>query len=393
MNVEKNNIENIDFYEKHNKKIKEDLEKYINNSNLKYEFMTKSEGCHHENIGSFVVLNNKEIREYIEKECGENAPTIISDMITGNTERKDITNPILVQILHSELDADGIDYLMRDAMFSGTSFGQFEMEQLIGCMEIGEYKNNKVLCINPKGIAAADQYLINKFFSFSQVVFNKHISVTEFMAEKIIDWMQKNNAFFPRKNVLQNWTKFEDNESTKKYIEFTDNHFWRALHNVINDELSEIAPEFIKKFSEMLINHSELKYIENSEVKVVSSDIEEIKKIITESDTYKNIDNSNKEIVLMHEYRLSKQIPKKIYDKILKEKFERNFETGEDITEYIKEDITEYIKEDIENLKIRRLMECICIKDGDDVRLLSEDNRSLIKTLWNLRVIILRKYK
>ena len=49
-----------------------------------------------------------------------NAPDIIADIIIGNVERPQV-DPLLVQIIHSELDADGIDYLMRDAMFSGTS--------------------------------------------------------------------------------------------------------------------------------------------------------------------------------------------------------------------------------------------------------------------------------
>lgn len=37
-------------------------------------------------------------------------------MIVGNVERQ-TTNPLFVQILHSEIDADGIDYLMRAATF------------------------------------------------------------------------------------------------------------------------------------------------------------------------------------------------------------------------------------------------------------------------------------
>lgn len=127
------------------------------------QYMEQSTGYHHEKIGADIVCNNKTIRKIIEDECDSNAPDIIADMIIGNTERLNV-NPLLVQILHSELDADGIDYLMRDAMFSGTSFGAFELEQLIGCMEIGEYNHKSILCINPKGIAAADQYLINKFF-------------------------------------------------------------------------------------------------------------------------------------------------------------------------------------------------------------------------------------
>lgn len=140
------------------------------------QYMEQSMGCHHEKIGAHIVCNNEEIRKMVVDECGAAGPDVIADMITGNIERRD-TNPLLVQILHSELDADGIDYLMRDAMFSGTSFGAFELDQLIGCMEVGEYEGTRILCISPKGIAAADQYLINKFFSYSQVVFNKHIGM------------------------------------------------------------------------------------------------------------------------------------------------------------------------------------------------------------------------
>ena len=125
----------------------------------------------------------------------------------------------------SELDADGIDYLMRDAMFSGTSFGDCEIDQLIRCLEIGECNGKKILCIKPKGIAAADQYLTNKFFSYSQVVFNKHIAISEWMAECVIDWMQKHHAVFPSGTELEKWVK----GSQKEYLNFTDNMFWLAL--------------------------------------------------------------------------------------------------------------------------------------------------------------------
>ena len=211
------------------------------------QYMEQSTGYHHEKIGADIVCNNKTIRKIIEDECDSNAPDIIADMIIGNTERLNV-NPLLVQILHSELDADGIDYLMRDAMFSGTSFGAFELEQLIGCMEIGEYNHKPILCINPKGIAAADQYLINKFFSYSQVVFNKHIIVTEWMAEQIVNWMQKNNAFFPLCMDLEKWVKSQ--EGSDKYVAFTDNFFWSSLQNILDNPLRDTEPNFVKSFVE-----------------------------------------------------------------------------------------------------------------------------------------------
>ena len=154
------------FCQKNNEKVKVEIDSL--NEEMNCQYMERSLGAHHEQIGAYIVTSNKVIRNIVVEECGNNAPEIISDMIIGNIEREKL-NPLLVQILHSELDADGIDYLMRDALFSGTSFGVFELDQLIECMEVGEYNNKKILCINPKGIAAADQYLINKFFSYSQL--------------------------------------------------------------------------------------------------------------------------------------------------------------------------------------------------------------------------------
>ena len=134
----------------------------------KLMLMSKSTGRHHEAIGALVVCSNTEIRKIIIEECqDEYAPNIIADIIIGNVERTE-TDPLLVQIIHSELDADGIDYLMRDATFSGTSFGSFEIDQLIRCLTYGEQEGKRILCITPKGIAAADQYLINKFFSYRE---------------------------------------------------------------------------------------------------------------------------------------------------------------------------------------------------------------------------------
>ena len=61
------------------------------------------------------------------------------------------TDPLLVQIIHSEFDADGIDYLMRDATFSGTSFGSFEIDQLISCLTYGEFEGKRILMMHIGG--------------------------------------------------------------------------------------------------------------------------------------------------------------------------------------------------------------------------------------------------
>lgn len=363
-----------------NKKVKQDIDSL--NEKTTWSYMKKSSGYHHECIGENIVRFNEEIKGIIVDECGEEAPAIIADMITGNVERTQ-TNPLLVQILHSELDADGIDYLMRDAMFSGTSFGSFELEQLIGCITRGKNKDKEILCITPKGIAAADQYLINKFFSYSQVVFNKHISVTEWMAEQIVNWMQKNNAYFPRNSVLKEWVSSK--KVAEKYIDFTDNYFWASLQNILQNPLADTEPLFIKHFCKQLLHHSELEFEKGSEVKIVSPKMDEVRTTLQTSDAYERLSNWEDRIGILSVRRMSKQIPQNDFDKLIDEKISegnRNPQEPDSIS-----------RDDYDMLQNRRLMECICVNDGDKLQLLCDNDSSLMKTMYNLNLVIFRTYK
>ena len=122
-----------------------------------------------------VIEKNKEIRDIVIKECkNKDAIKIIQEMITGDVTLGDRKTALFTQMLHSELDADGIDYLMRDSYFSGASFGHFELDLLINSMCVAEYNGFDILCIDEKGIAAADQYLINKFFFIYNISFKTH---------------------------------------------------------------------------------------------------------------------------------------------------------------------------------------------------------------------------
>ena len=342
----------------------------------KTTLMSKSIGRHHEAIGALVVCNNEEIRQIIIDDCGdEHAPDIIADIIIGNVERPQV-DPLLVQIIHFELDADGIDYLMRDAMFSGTSFGDCEIDQLIRCLDIGECNGKKILCIKPKGIAAADQYLTNKFFSYSQVVFNKHIAISEWMAECVIDWMQKHHAVFPSGTELEKWVK----GSQKEYLNFTDNMFWLALDQILTDKLSDLVPHYIKVFCECLLHHNEPAFIKGSEVRFITNSTDEARKLLKSSNIVTNDELLDQQITILNERCMAKQVPIAIFrEKLAEEKDDRDSESPD---------------ENIPNAELSRLMECISVKEIDgSVHLLCDDPRSLMRTMYNSTLVILRSYE
>ncbi len=370
-----------DYCQRINAQVKHRIDTY--SAGPKSSFMEPSNGNHHERVGAQIVLFNKEIRNLIVSECGEEAPQIIEDMIVGNVQRNLCAHEdLMVQILHAELDADGIDYLMRDASFSGTSFGSFELDQLIACMTVGQQNQKSILCVTPKGIAAADQYLINKFFSYSQVVFNKHISVTEWMAEQIVDWMQKNKAYFPSAEELVSWIKSPD--TNQKYLNFTDNYFWAVLQNILDNPLCRTGPRFISHFCTELLQHNELEYEENSEVRMVDCDASRIRETLQKSMTYQRLDSWKDRIAILSTRAMSKHSPKDVFETAVRAAVTASDEeAGEGSID----------SKDIPEMHTRRLMEGICVKEGDELHLLCDDPRSLMRALYNQQLVVLRAFK
>ena len=346
--------------------------------NIETEFMKSSKYGHHEEIGALIIQNSTEICQIIRDECGENAVGTICDMITGNI-RDETKNELLVQILHSELDADGIDYLLRDAMFSGTSFGHFELDQLISNLRCCNMDGKMILCIDPKGIAAADQYLINKFFSFSQVIFNKHTTILEWMAVQIVAWMQENSAYFPsREDLRQKWTI---ESGYDHFLLFTDDFFWHSLRDILKNPARATFPSYIIKLCTALLNHQECSYIENSEIKIITASEAEFRQSLVNHNFSESMKKD--QIVLFAERNITKHVPA--------EKFHENLKDPDDV------DGAEQDKGDASKFKQRlaanRLLEGICVVDKDDVHLLCDDNRSLIHNLFGLRLLVIRRYQ
>ncbi|MCI8923626.1 MAG: hypothetical protein HFI45_06450 [Lachnospiraceae bacterium] len=81
----------------------------------------------------------------------------------------------MIQLLHSELDADRIDYLLRDAASSGASYGTFDIGTLLQNLTLKEHAIGKehawIVGVKEKGIGCADQYMMNRYLAFTDSYF------------------------------------------------------------------------------------------------------------------------------------------------------------------------------------------------------------------------------
>jgi HD superfamily phosphohydrolase len=67
---------------------------------------------------------------------------------------------LLVDIVSSQLDADRLDYLLRDSHFCGVKYGEYDFRWLLHCLTIVENKGKKRLGVISSGIGAVEHYLM-----------------------------------------------------------------------------------------------------------------------------------------------------------------------------------------------------------------------------------------
>jgi len=92
----------------------------------------------------------------------------------------DARHLFLRQIISSQIDADRADYLLRDSVHLGVSYGYYDRHRFISCLSIGNIESEDdgcesglTLAIDKKGINVAESLVIARYQMFNQVYFHK----------------------------------------------------------------------------------------------------------------------------------------------------------------------------------------------------------------------------
>ncbi|CAH0419105.1 HD domain-containing protein [Periweissella ghanensis] len=81
---------------------------------------------------------------------------------------KTYPNPQVVQIISSQIDADRMDYLLRDAYFTGASYGSFDLSRIMRLIK--PYKDGIAFSI--AGMHAIEDYVVSRYQMYQQVYFH-----------------------------------------------------------------------------------------------------------------------------------------------------------------------------------------------------------------------------
>lgn len=126
---------------------------------------------------------------------------VIADMIM----HKPVQKGVLADIVSSQLDADRLDYLLRDSHFCGVKYGEFDLRWMLHCLCIVQTEHGERLGITYKGIGAVEHYLMARRLMLRYISHSQKKLALEYylvvLLAKLAESLETYTAFQPFKDT------------------------------------------------------------------------------------------------------------------------------------------------------------------------------------------------
>lgn len=196
--------------------------------------------ANHEVLGSHIILNTDfdgGITRILKDEGID--PVELSQIIAGKSQ-----NLLANQLMHADVDADRMDYLIRDANHTGIKIGLFDLDFLIRAMRLHEDNGQQMLCIAEDGINVVDSFLVARYFWYSQIIHEGASYKFDLLAAKIGEYFLENQLAFSFDNLMDKVAM-----NPYEYFTFNDSYFMAKLHDFLSGKARHAM---IGELSEML---------------------------------------------------------------------------------------------------------------------------------------------
>lgn len=120
-------------------------------------------GTNHEQITQAIITSPKTEINQVLRRVSPDFPEKVASVIN-----KTYPNKQVVEMISSQLDADRMDYLLRDAYNTGVKYGTFDLSRILEVMR--PYQDG--ICFEMNGMHAVEDYIVSRFQMYQQVYFH-----------------------------------------------------------------------------------------------------------------------------------------------------------------------------------------------------------------------------
>ena len=196
----------------------------------------------HEAFTQEIITGNTEVNEVLSR-VSETFPQEVADVIN-----KTHKNKLVISMISSQIDADRMDYLQRDAYFTGVSYGTFDMERILRLMRPSK---DEVL-IKESGMHAVENFIMSRYQMYWQIYFHPVSRGGEVLLNNCLKRAKQlyNEGYEFKMYPKEFIPFFEGTITIDQYVELDEVTVLFYLKKWIHEEdeiLSDLARRFINR--------------------------------------------------------------------------------------------------------------------------------------------------
>ena len=203
----------------------------------------KALGKNHESWTEELILKDEELNNVITENFGPEFPKHIIRYLNYSKPHRlssDVFSLEMVfsALINSQLDADRLDYLLRDAYNTGVKLGSIDLQKIITSMELTKYNGNICVCINEDALANIEQIILGRYNMYGKVYNSSYKIYAEELLDKIIKRIFSNKKNLERSTLLSKLYEYKHsgNFNHKDYIDLDDYKLYEEIHHCLSDD-------------------------------------------------------------------------------------------------------------------------------------------------------------
>jgi HD superfamily phosphohydrolase len=237
----------------------------------------------HEEWTQAILLGETKINQVL-KRVSKDFPQKVSEVIAKTYENK-----LIISLISSQIDADRMDYLLRDAYYTGVNYGNFDIERILRVMRPHE----EYAVIKHSGMHAVEDYIMSRYQMYWQVYFHPVTRSSEVVLRKIFKRAKhlyhSGYTFQQEPQLLK--PLFEDQVNLKDYLRL-DEAVILYFFQVWQEEEDPILVDLCDRF----LNRRLFKYIEffpSTQMKLWPELVQLFQEVGIDPEYYIEIDSSS----------------------------------------------------------------------------------------------------
>ena len=196
----------------------------------------------HEAFTQAIITGPTEVNEVLSR-VSPTFPQEVADVINKTHDNK-----LVISMISSQIDADRMDYLQRDAYFTGVSYGQFDMERILRLMRPSK---DEVL-IKESGMHAVENFIMSRYQMYWQIYFHPVSRGGEVLLNNCLKRAKQlyNEGYQFKMYPTDFISFFEETVTIAQYIDLDEvvvQYYLKAWVNEDDAILSDLARRFINR--------------------------------------------------------------------------------------------------------------------------------------------------